>query len=718
MKNMKKHAKLFLSAMAAAVMMAAPAAVKADDADPVQLDGENNYTDDNGIVYNFVISGSSATLGMIDLSGADAYDVVVPGAVTKGDVTASVSQIKNGIFCKKTEITSIDISATKVTTFQTRGYGHTAFEGCSGMASIKLPETLIQLPNYMFDGCSSLEMVEIPASVKTFGTNPAGVAHTRIFNGCTSLMDILVDEKSTSFKDIDGVLYDKAGTTLYAYPAGRDAETYVVPDGVTKIFHGAFQNAQHLKKVRFPSSLTEVGQYAFWGDSVGDANDNSLEEAWFYGNLASTKMGTSAFLSTMSKIQKANGISLDSVPEECRGSVKLEASVLPAAAEQGVVWSIDSTEYADLTSDGTLTPKAAGTVKVTATSTDEKWSDSDADVTASKQITIVPYASKVTVSGEKTEVVEGDEVTFTAQVQPEGIRDSQITWSVDNAELAGIDENGILTAKKAGTVTVTAANKDGDPAVNDGKVEGTFQLTIKAKLVEPTATPVPAEPTATPAPAEPTATPAPVAPTATPAPTQAPEVTVEPTKAPEAPVKAVKTSETQIKITWQKDPAAKKGYRIYVKGGKSKGWTKVADVAANKNSYVFKKLKGQALQSGTTYQFRIVSLTKNKKTEGKTEILKTNTAPGKAALKASSPKKGTVKLTWKKVKGAVGYEIQLKTSKKGSYKTVKVLGKKATSYTQKNLGKGKTIYIRVRTFNTANGAKIYSKWAATTVKLK
>ena len=344
MKNMKKHAKLFLSAMAAAVMMAAPAAVKADDADPVQLDGENNYTDDNGIVYNFVISGSSATLGMIDLSGADAYDVVVPGAVTKGDVTASVSQIKNGIFCKKTEITSIDISATKVTTFQTKGPGRTAFEGCSGMVSIKLPETLTQLPNYMFDGCSSLEMVEIPASVKTFGTNPAGVAHTRIFNGCTSLMDILVDEKSTSFKDIDGVLYDKAGTILYAYPAGRNAETYVVPDGVTKIFHGAFQNAQHLKKVRFPSSLTEVGQYAFYGIVQGDTNDNSLEEAWFYGNLASTKMGTSAFLSTMSKIQKANGISLDSVPEECRGSVKLEASVLPAAADQGIVWSIDSTE--------------------------------------------------------------------------------------------------------------------------------------------------------------------------------------------------------------------------------------------------------------------------------------------------------------------------------------------------------------------------------------
>ncbi len=567
--------------------------------------------------------------------------------------TASVSKITSGIFCNKEDITSVDLSATQIKTFTPRSYGTTAFEGCSGMRSIQLPETLTQLPNYMFDGCSSLEMVEIPASVKTFGTNPAGIAHTRIFNGCTSLMDILVDEKSASFKDIDGVLYDKAGTTLYAYPAGRDAETYVVPEGVTKIFHGAFQNAQHLKKVRFPSSLTEVGQYTFWGNSVGDASDdNSVEEVWFYGNLASTKMGTNAFLSNISKIQKANGISLDSVPEECRESIKLEASVLPAAAEQDVVWGIDSTEYADLASDGTLTPKAAGTVTVTATSTDEKWSDSDADVTASKQITIVPYASKVTVSGEKTEAVEGDEVTFTAQVQPEGIKNSDVTWSVDDPALASIDDNGVLTAIKAGTVTVTATNTDGDPAVNDGKVEGSCQLTIKAKPVEPTATPIPVEPTATPVPVEPTATPAPVEPTATPvpenpetpAPTQAPEITVEPTKAPEAPVKAVKTSTTQIKITWQKDPAAKKGYRIYVKGGKSKGWTKVADVAASKNSYVFKKLKGQALQSGTTYQFRIVSLTKNKKTEGKTETLKTNTAPGKAALKTSSPKKGTVKL--------------------------------------------------------------------------
>jgi len=75
-------------------------------------------------------------------------------------------------------------------------------------------------------------------------------------------------------------------------------------------------------------------------------------------------------------------------------------------------------------------------------------------------------------------------------------------------------------------------------------------------------------------------------------------------------------------------------------------------------------------------------------------------------------------LTWKKIKGAVGYEIQLKTSKKASYKTVKVLGKNATSYTQKNLGKGKTVYVRVRTFNTANGTKIYGSWAAKTVKLK
>ena len=59
--------------------------------------------------------------------------------------------------------------------------------------------------------------------------------------------------------------------------------------------------------------------------------------------------------------------------------------------------------------------------------------------------------------------------------------------------------------------------------------------------------------------------------------------------------------------------------------------------------------------------------------------------------------KSKVKLTWKKVKGADGYEIYRATSKKGKYQKIKTL-KKGTivSYTDGKAKKGKTYYYKVR----------------------
>ena len=73
---------------------------------------------------------------------------------------------------------------------------------------------------------------------------------------------------------------------------------------------------------------------------------------------------------------------------------------------------------------------------------------------------------------------------------------------------------------------------------------------------------------------------------------------------------------------------------------------------------------------------------------------------------------------WKKVKGASGYEIQMKTSKKGSYKTVKITGKKASSFKQKGLGKTKRAYYRVRAFKVVNGKKVNGAWSTKSVKLR
>ncbi len=78
-------------------------------------------------------------------------------------------------------------------------------------------------------------------------------------------------------------------------------------------------------------------------------------------------------------------------------------------------------------------------------------------------------------------------------------------------------------------------------------------------------------------------------------------------------------------------------------------------------------------------------------------------------------------VTWKKNSDVTGYELQYATNKKfQSGKKTKAVKKKATtSLRLSGLKKGKTYYVRIRTYKTVGGKKIYSAWsAAKSVKIK
>ena len=92
----------------------------------------------------------------------------------------------------------------------------------------------------------------------------------------------------------------------------------------------------------------------------------------------------------------------------------------------------------------------------------------------------------------------------------------------------------------------------------------------------------------------------------------------------------------------------------------------------------------------------------------------TNTKKIKAAKKA-------VSVEWKKVSGVSGYEIQLATDKKfkKNKKTVTIKKQKTTKTTVKKLKAKKKYYVRVRTYKIVNGKKVYSSWSKVkTVKTK
>lgn len=71
------------------------------------------------------------------------------------------------------------------------------------------------------------------------------------------------------------------------------------------------------------------------------------------------------------------------------------------------------------------------------------------------------------------------------------------------------------------------------------------------------------------------------------------------------------------------------------------------------------------------------------------------------------------KVTWKKKSGVTGYQIQYATDSKfkKNKTTVTVKGAKSTSKTIKKLKSKKKYYVRVRTYKTVNGKKVYSSWS-------
>ncbi len=83
--------------------------------------------------------------------------------------------------------------------------------------------------------------------------------------------------------------------------------------------------------------------------------------------------------------------------------------------------------------------------------------------------------------------------------------------------------------------------------------------------------------------------------------------------------------------------------------------------------------------------------------------------------KVTSPKTKQLKVTYKKVKGVTGYQVTYSTSKKFTKKTTKTVTAKGAAKTSKlikSLKKGKTYYVKVRTYKTVKGTKYYSNYTA------
>ena len=146
-------------------------------------------------------------------------------------------------------------------------------------------------------------------------------------------------------------------------------------------------------------------------------------------------------------------------------TVTLTATVNPSdATDKTVTWTSSDQTVATV-SNGIVTAKKVGSATITAKAGDK---------TATCQITVV--ATEVTsVSLNKTtaSLKAGETVTLTATVNPDDATDKTVTWTSSDQTVATVS-NGVVTAKKVGTATITA---------KAGSKTATCQITVVATEV-------------------------------------------------------------------------------------------------------------------------------------------------------------------------------------------------------------------------------------------
>ena len=80
---------------------------------------------------------------------------------------------------------------------------------------------------------------------------------------CYSLERISVSEQNTSFKSVDGVLYNDDVSVLIQYPRGKTENTFEIPETVTVIGKYALSSCSMIESITVPASVVSVEDYAF-----------------------------------------------------------------------------------------------------------------------------------------------------------------------------------------------------------------------------------------------------------------------------------------------------------------------------------------------------------------------------------------------------------------------------------------------------------------------
>ncbi len=214
----------------------------------VKTIGNSAFTGCVGLT-SMVVPNTVETIGTSAFAGCNALaEITIPFVGT------SVTQGKFKTLFNNNVPTSLKkVTITEPCTVLRYDTYEGAFEGCSSLTEINLPNTLITIESDAFSGCSALESITIPENVTAIGDSP--------FYGCTNL-------RTLNYNAINCEMVDAAWDALLP---GTTNITLNIGDKVEKIPDCAFSSGAYAKTsslvgtLKIPSSVKSIGRCAFLG---------------------------------------------------------------------------------------------------------------------------------------------------------------------------------------------------------------------------------------------------------------------------------------------------------------------------------------------------------------------------------------------------------------------------------------------------------------------
>ena len=218
----------------------------------------------DGVRYSVNDDNTTVTVAGYPSDSEPTGDLTIPESVTFRGCPYRVTSIGVEAFDECSGLTSVTIPNSVIS------IGKGAFYECSGLTSVIIGNSVTEIGGWAFSGCSGLTSVTIPNSVTEIGYGA--------FWGCSGLTSVIIGNSVTeigyeAFRDCTGltsVVWNAKNCIYFSSGQFRNLtniKTFEFGSEVEKIPAYLCYGLTGLTSVTIPNSVTEIGPGAFSGCS-------------------------------------------------------------------------------------------------------------------------------------------------------------------------------------------------------------------------------------------------------------------------------------------------------------------------------------------------------------------------------------------------------------------------------------------------------------------